>query len=110
MQNKYFLIMLLATIATINATYLSYKAYTYHSTNQSTIQTVCDAFGRGSCSDVLAHPLSLVFGVPFPWIAMLVYPLLFAFAWRGYQKNSPKPVCAIRILALTGVLFNSLII
>lgn len=59
---------------------------------------------------MLAHPLSQVFGIPFPMIALAVYPVLLALAVIGWMKNSAvffKPLAA---LAAMGTAFNAFII
>lgn len=107
---KYLVIMVLAAVAIVNAGYLSYKAYGYHFAGAPELSTACDAFGAGSCSDVLRDPLSLVFGIPFPFIALVVYPILFSIAWYGYQKTSLMPAKILAVLSGMGMGFNGFII
>lgn len=102
--------MALAVVAIVNAGYLSYKAYGYHFAGQSELSTVCDAFGAGSCSDVLRNPLSLVFGIPFPFIALVVYPILFCIAWYGHCRVSTMPAKVLAVLSAMGIGFNGFII
>ncbi len=102
--------MVLAAVAIVNAGYLSYKAYGYHFVGQSELSTACDAFGVGSCSDVLRNPLSLVFGIPFPFIALVVYPILFCIAWYGHCRVSTMPAKVLAVLSAMGIGFNGFII
>lgn len=102
--------MWLAAVAIVNATYLSYKAYVYHFVDPNKLSTICDFSRFSSCTDVLRHPLSLVFGIPFPWIALVVYPILLIVAWYGYRKASLLPAKIIVVLSGLGMCFNGFII
>ena len=84
MQKKYLVIIILAIIAFVNASYLSHKAYVFRQTANIS-SSFCDLSATASCTDVLKNPLSNVFGIPFPWIAMVVYPVLFGLAVWGYR-------------------------
>lgn len=110
MRKKYLVIMVLAAVAILNAGYLSFKAYGYHFAGNPELSTACDAFGAGSCSDVLRDPLSLVFGIPFPFIALVVYPILFLIAWYGYRNASLAPAKVLAVLSAMGMGFNGFII
>lgn len=110
MSKKYLVIMVLAAVAIVNAAYLSYKAYGYHFAGAPELSTACDAFGAGSCSDVLKSPLSLVFGIPFPFVALAVYPVLFLIAFYGYRTSSLAPARALAVLSGMGMGFNGFII
>jgi uncharacterized membrane protein len=110
MTKKYLVIMVLAAVAIVNAGYLSFEAYGYHFAGQPELSTACDAFGAGSCSDVLRDPLSLVFGIPFPFIALVVYPILFSIAWYGYRQSTPGSAKALVVLSGMGMGFNGFII
>ncbi len=110
MSKKYLVIMVLAAVAIVNAGYLSFKAYGYHFAGRPELSAACDAFGAGSCSDVLRHPLSLVFGIPFPFIALMVYPILFLIAWHGYRRSTIAPAKALAALSGMGMGFNGFII
>lgn len=110
MAKKYIVIMVLAAVAIVNAGYLSFKAYGYHFAGKLELSTACDAFGAGSCSDVLRHPLSLVFGIPFPFIALVVYPILFSIAWYGRCHVTTIPAKVLAVLSGMGMSFNGFII
>lgn len=109
-MKKYAYIMTLAGMAIINAAYLSYKAYVFQYVSKFDFSTICGAVGTRSCTDVLASPYSLVFGIPFPWIALIVYPIIFFLAWRGFEKSSYAQAKVIAILSGLGMCFNGFII
>lgn len=102
--------MVLAAIAIINAAYLSYKAYFFRYVDPMGLSSFCDFSSTASCSEVLRHPLSQVFGVSFPWVALAVYPILFGLAWFGYKRQSFTQAKALAVLAFLGMCFNGFII
>lgn len=108
-MKKYLSILLLSFIAFINASYLSYKAYIFIK-DPLGLTSLCDINKIASCSEVLRHPLSQIFGIPFPWIALLVYPVIFALAFWGYKSKNIFAAKAIAALSFGGVLFNGFII
>jgi len=59
----------------------------------------CDINATYSCSDVLTHPAALVFGYPFPAVAMLVYPIIFVIAVLGYKKLISRHRTALALLS-----------
>jgi uncharacterized membrane protein len=103
-------IIALAVIAIGNAAYLSYKAYVYKFVDPNGLFSFCDFNSTASCTEVLRHPLSEVFGIPFPWIALVVYPVILTLAILAYKLTSMKLVRAIQILAAMGIVFNGFII
>lgn len=109
-MKKYILIIILGLIAIINAIYLSYKAYYFMYVDTSGITTFCDINTLFGCGNVLQHPLSRVFGIPFPWIALLVYPVIVSLAVWGYKKKDLLAARIIQVLSLGGMLFNFFII
>jgi len=90
-MKKYSIIITLTIIAIVNAAYLSYKSYVYHFVDSDKLSTVCDFSRWSSCTDVLRNPLSLTFGIPFPWIALLIYPVLLGLAWYGHKRDTLAP-------------------
>ncbi len=110
MKNKFLIIQILALIAFINASYLSYKAYFVRFVDPVGLSSFCDISNVFSCTDVLRHPLSQVFGVSFPWIALAVYPVLFFVAFCGYKSEKIVYAKALAAVSFLGVLFNSFII
>lgn len=110
MKNKFLAIQILSVIAFINAVYLSYKAYFVRFVDPIGVTSFCDISSVFACTDVLRHPLSQVFGLSFPWIAMVVYPVLFTVAFFGYRKLEKCYAKALVILSFLGILFNGFII
>lgn len=109
-MNKYRIIIVLATIALVNAAYLSYKAYFFRYVDPLGLTSFCDFSKFNSCSEVLRHPLANVFGIPFPWVALAVYPILLGLAWYGYTHRSYAQAKVLAILSFMGMCFNGFII
>lgn len=109
-MKQYRLIVVLSVIAIVNAAYLSYKAYFFRYIDPSGLTSFCDFSSFNSCSEVLRHPLSNVFGIPFPWVALIVYPILLGLAWYGYRHQSYVQAKIIAILSFLGMCFNGFII
>lgn len=109
-MKQYRVIIILATIALINAAYLSYKAYYFRFVDPLGLTSFCDFSKFNSCSEVLRHPLSNVFGIPFPWVALVVYPILLGLAWYGYKHQSYVQAKILATLSFLGMCFNGFII
>lgn len=109
-MKKYRIIIFLSAIALVNAAYLSYKAYFFRYIDPQGLTSFCDFSAFNSCSEVLRHPLSSVFGIPFPWVALAVYPILLGLAWYGYKHQSYTEAKALAILSFMGMCFNGFII
>lgn len=109
-MKKYLVIVVLSCIALVNAAYLSYKAYYFRYVDPLGLTSICDFSKINSCSEVLRHPLSNVFGIPFPWVALAVYPILLGLAWYGYRHQSYAQAKAIAVLSFLGMCFNGFII
>jgi uncharacterized membrane protein len=101
-------IAVLSALAFVNAAYLSYRAYEL--THGGAFDSFCDINSSISCTNVLANPLAQVFGVPFPMIALTVYPILFILALIGLSKDSRAMFKPLAVLAGAGALFNGFII
>lgn len=110
MKNKFLLIQVLSFVAIINAGYLSYKAYFVRFVDSAGLTSFCDFSSTFACTDVLRHPLSQVFGLSFPWIALVVYPVIFVVALIGYKRLHASYAKAIAIISFLGMLFNGFII
>lgn len=108
-MKKYSVIIALAAIAIINAGYLSYEAYQLHF-GSGTASTFCTLSSGLSCSGALSSPYALILGIPFPWIALVVYPVLLTIAWQGHKKSSYAHAKALAILSGLGICFNALVI
>ncbi len=109
-MKQYRIILFLSVFAFINAAYLSYKAYFFRYIDPQGLTSFCDFSSFNSCSEVLRHPLSNVFGIPFPWIAFVVYPILFGLAWYGYKQQSYVQAKILAVLSFLGMCFNGFII
>lgn len=80
---KYIIILILSAIAFVNASYLTYRAFELKNQSTETISSnlgFCDINNTFSCSNVLTAPEVQIFNIPFPAIAMIVYPVLFLVA------------------------------
>lgn len=102
--------MVLAAVAMVNAVYLSYKAYYVRYIDPVGLSSFCDFSATASCTEVLRHPLSQVFAISFPWVALGVYPVLIILAWSGYRKPSYVKAKTLAILSFLGMCFNGFII
>jgi len=71
-MKKTTIILILCVVAFLNATYLTGKAF-----DLIPGKTFCDINSLFSCGNVVQHPAAQIFGIPFPAIAMVVYPVLF---------------------------------
>lgn len=109
-MKKYLIIAGLSSIAFVNAAYLSYKAFVYRFISPVDMSSFCDISSTASCTDVLRNPLSSVFGISFPWVAFVVYPILFGLAMYGYRKKSYVQAKVIAILSVLGICFNGFFI
>jgi uncharacterized membrane protein len=110
MKNKYILILVLALIALGNAAYLSYTAYQLlHPVAGVVVSSACDISKTLSCSNVIVHPDTMIAGIPFPYLALVVYPIITLLAIWGLfrtqkvckseydakQASETKGVCSI---------------
>jgi len=87
MKKLFIAIMTLSVIAFGNAVYLTNQAYTLKEKMAESIgsySTFCDINSTFSCSNVLLSPRAQFLGLPFPAIAMVVYPIIFLIALLGY--------------------------
>lgn len=114
-KTKLIIISVLSFWAFFNAFYLSYDwlfsiesaASLYFPVGDIIVGgSFCDINEKLSCSTVLQHPLSQIYGVPFPVFAMVVYPIiiLVALLWMfGKIKNVFKILVAMWV---GGIMFN----
>jgi uncharacterized membrane protein len=92
MKNKYILILVLALVALGNAIYLSYTAYQLlHTVAGVTVTSGCDINPTFSCSNVIVHPDTMIAGIPFPYLALVVYPIITLLAIWGLIRT--RKVC-----------------
>ncbi|MFB0964547.1 MAG: vitamin K epoxide reductase family protein [Patescibacteria group bacterium] len=108
LKTAYAFVASICTIALANAAYLTNRAFEIK--NGGGFDSFCDINSSVSCTNVLAHPLAQVFGVPFPMIALFVYPVLLAIALVGYAKEKAVFFKPLAILAAMGTAFNGFII
>ena len=103
-MKKFTIIIILSIIATFNAAYLTWKAYGGFGDWKS----FCDINDRRSCANVVNHPAAYIGPIPFPAVALVVYPVLIAIAIMGLYCTTPKRNYKIlTFLSLGGILFNS---
>ncbi len=102
-MKKYLIIAVLSIIASINAIYLTNLAYTHNS-------SFCDISEKISCTTALSSPDLIFFGLPFPAIALAVYPIIFLIAMISFSKKWKKGFSWLRALSIGGILFNSYVI
>lgn len=111
MKKKYIVILILAFIALGNAVYLSSKAYQLlHPTEGVTVSSGCDINPTFSCTNVIVHPDTMIFGIPFPYLALIVYPIIILLTLWGLKSGTNKPARIINWVALGGMCFNGYII
>lgn len=107
------IIIILTILGIINASYLSYEAYhILHATNTSALlgTSFCDINDTLSCTSFMNKPESRIFGIPFPYIALCVYPILCILSILAYVRNNITLVKIVTILAFMGLAFNWFVI
>ncbi|MFA6080627.1 MAG: vitamin K epoxide reductase family protein [Candidatus Gracilibacteria bacterium] len=111
MKKKYLIILILALIALGNAIYLSSKAYQLlHPVPGVIVSSGCDINATISCTSVIVHPDTMIAGIPFPYLALIVYPIIILLTLWGLAIGTNKPAKIINWVALGGMLFNGYII
>ena len=108
LKTAYAFVAAICTVALGNAAYLTSRAFEIK--NGGGFDSFCDINSSVSCTNVLAHPLAQVFGVPFPMIALFVYPVLLVLAILGYAKDKAVFFKPLAVLAAMGTAFNGFII
>lgn len=109
-SKKLLAILILSALAFFNAVYLTNQAFTLRdklAASVGTYSSFCDLNSTFSCSNVLLAPAAQVFGLPFPAIAMAVYPIIFLIALLGYFGKCRKTYQILTGLSLGGICFNS---
>lgn len=105
MNKKLLAVIILCVIAIINAAYLTNMAY-----SEMSGPSFCDISSTLSCTSVFNHTASQILGLPFPLIALIVYPILLLIAVLGYYKKITNHWTWLRWLSLGGMMFNWYII
>ncbi len=99
----YKIIIFISILATINAGYLTYTALTFEPGICSIVST-----GGNSCLDALTHPATHIFGLPFPAIALIAYPLILLVAlFGGLKKKITQTNLILILMSGGGIIFNS---
>ena len=109
MKKLFVAVMVLAAFAFGNAVYLTNQAYTLKTKlaeTAGTYSSFCDINSTFSCSNVLLSPRAQFFGLPFPAVAMVVYPIIFLVALLGYLGICRKSFPILTGMAVGGICFN----
>ena len=115
-KTKLITIAVLSVLATFNAFYLSYdwifaveeasSLYFLATDSAAVWWSFCDINETLSCSAVLSHPLSQIYGIPFPLIALFVYPIIFLVALLGIYKKYKYAFKTLILMAAGWIMFN----
>ncbi|MDD2871147.1 MAG: vitamin K epoxide reductase family protein [Candidatus Gracilibacteria bacterium] len=110
MKTKLIIIIILSIIAIFNASYLTIGAYDLLEAKRNStgiIPFVCDINSTFSCSSLFNYSFTRIFGVPFPLIALFVYPMIILIAILGLTGVIKKHFSILFYLGIGGFLFNS---
>lgn len=114
MSKKLLTIIGLSIIATFNAIYLTFNAYSVKAVKvfwqADAPSTFCDLSSTFSCSSVFTHDFAWIFGIPFALIAAFVYPTIIAIAIFWFLGKIKSYYKVLFFVALAWILFNSYII
>ncbi len=116
-KTKLITISILSVLAIFNAFYLSYDwIFTVDEATSlyflasdsiaSTWWSFCDINEKLSCSAVLSHPLSQIYWIPFPLIALFVYPIILIVALLGIFKKYKYAVKTLLYMSAGWIMFN----
>jgi len=115
-RTKLIIISVISVLAFINAFYLSYdwifsveqtsNMYFLPAWNITWWGSFCDINETLSCSAVLSNPLSQIYWVPFPVIALFVYPLIFLFSMLWLIEKMKNHFKILLIMWICWVMFN----
>lgn len=104
MKKNLKIIIALSMVAIFNSAYLAFDGLWKDS------GSFCDINEVLSCTNVVTHPATHFFGIAFPLIALVVYPIIALIAILGLTNIFQKSHIAIRYLSAVGILFNGYII
>lgn len=107
MKNLY-AILVLALISLWNAVYLTISAFDYKDWNTSKL--FCDVNDTLSCSSLFSFDFAWICGIPFPAIAMVVYPIIALIALLGIFWKCKKAFHIMLWLWIWWMMFNLYII
>jgi len=115
-KTKLITIAVLSVLATFNAFYLSYDwiftvdeaSSLYFLATESTAVgwSFCDINETLSCSAVLSHPLSQIYWIPFPLIALFVYPIILLVTILGILKKYKYVFKTLALMSVGWIMFN----
>ena len=112
-MKKIYVILALAFISFLNATYLTISAYSLKAqiaASGEATEFFCDVNSVFSCSNLFMQDFAWMFGIPFSAIAMGVYPVLFVLAFLWLKSKNKNYFKATGLMALGGISFNGYII
>ncbi len=105
-MRKLHVIIILSIVAFINASYLTELALKVRDNTDA--KWFCDISSTISCSNVFTTPQAWFGSIPFPAIALVVYPVLIAIAiWGLKKRRSAKAYDILTYLSAAGLLFNT---
>lgn len=107
-MKKLYAILALAIISFWNALYLTISALKYKAWD--TEKFICDINDKLSCSSLFSFDFSWFWNIPFPAIAMIVYPVIAIIAFFTLKNKIKKWYQILLWLAIWWMLFNSYII
>lgn len=107
-MKKLYTIVILAIISMWNAIYLTLSALKYRAWD--TGKFICDINDTLSCSSLFSFDFSWIFGIPFPAIAMIVYPIIALIAILWILWKCKKTFAIILGLGIWWMMFNGYII
>jgi len=112
---KLAIISLLWLAGSLDAAYLTNEAYKIATKTpifgqSEKIGFVCDINSTFSCSSVFNEKFAWIFGLPFSWIALAVYPLIFLIWILAFFWKIKNPFKYLLIIGIWGILFNSYVI
>lgn len=108
-----FVIILISLVATFNAGYLTYMAYSIKEPlayGQAITPFACDFNSVLSCSWVFSHDFARLFWIPFSLIALIVYPVIIAVSLLGFFDKIKNHFQILFFMWLGWVMFNGYII
>ena len=114
-KTKLIIISIISSLAFFNAFYLSYdwlfavqsaSSLYFPIWNISWGGSFCDISETLSCSTVLQNPLSQIYWIPFPVIALFVYPLIFIVTLLWLFWKIKKHFKILTIMWAGWILFN----
>ncbi len=115
-KTKLIIISIISVLAFFNAFYLSYDWIFNIEQNNSLYflpmwdfvwnSSFCDINETFSCSVVLSNPLSQIYWIPFPIIALFVYPVIFFIAILWYFRKIKNVFTILFWMWISWIMFN----